>query len=58
MPLTYDAAYWRLRAEEARAIAEGVGDPGARDTMFRLAESWDKMAQKVEVGEREQRKVH
>jgi hypothetical protein len=58
MPRVCDAAYWRFRAEEARAIAEEMGDPDARDTMYRLAENWEEIAQKVEVYEREPHKAH
>jgi hypothetical protein len=32
------------QAEEIRACAEGMKDPGAKDTMLRLAESYEQMA--------------
>jgi branched-subunit amino acid aminotransferase/4-amino-4-deoxychorismate lyase len=33
------------RAEEMRTCADGMKDQGARDTMMRLAENYDRMAE-------------
>ena len=52
MPLIYDSAYWRCRANEARAIADEMTDQGAQDTMRRLAASWDDMAKRAALEER------
>lgn len=57
MPHIYDSSYWRFRAEEARVIADEMSDPGARDTMHRLAASWDTMAKQAELQERHQLKA-
>ena len=35
---------YQERAEEIRTCAEGMKDPGAWDTMLRLAESYEQMA--------------
>ena len=40
------ANQYRDRAEEIRACADSMRDPGARETMMRLAESYDRMAQR------------
>jgi hypothetical protein len=39
-----DPLQWRHRAEEARAMADDIRDPGARQTMCRIAEAYDQMA--------------
>lgn len=52
MPQIYDSAYWRIRAAEARAIADELTDRDARETMRRLASSWDDMAKRAELEER------
>ena len=43
-----DPEHWRQRAEEARAMAEAVGDSGARKTMMGVAAAYDEMAKKAE----------
>ena len=42
------ACCWRLRAEEVRAQAEALSSAEARDTMKRVAETWDQMAEDLE----------
>jgi hypothetical protein len=42
--LLKDPAHWRDRAEEARRLAEALGDPKARQTMLEIAESYDRLA--------------
>lgn len=43
------AAYFRARAEEARAVANGMFDSSARETMFQVAGMWDVMAKREEA---------
>jgi len=45
----FDAAHWRERAEEARAIAETLTDPVARETMLRIAQEYEKLAKRAET---------
>ena len=40
--------YWEDRAEEARAMAEGSGDPEAHQTMLRIAKEYEDMAKLFE----------
>ena len=43
-----DPEHWRSRAEEARAIAKQMIDPGAIATMQHVAELYEDLAQKAE----------
>ena len=43
-----DPRHWRSRAEELRVLAEGVSDTKTRRIMTRLADGWDKMADRAE----------
>jgi hypothetical protein len=45
----HDAAYWRSKAEETRAIAAGMQDPTAKTTMLNVADSYDRMARHVDA---------
>ena len=38
------AADYRRKAEEARAIAETMGDKGARPIVLEVAATWDRLA--------------
>ena len=42
------SAKWRKAAEEARTIAEGTHDPGAKQAMLEIAERYDKLAEYAE----------
>jgi hypothetical protein len=42
-------ADFRNRAEEVRVAAEDMRDPGARIAMFRLAETYEKVARHLEA---------
>ena len=44
-----DAKYWRDRAEEVRIHAGEMRDPVARETMLRIAEEYEKFAQRAEA---------
>jgi len=41
------AADWTERAEEARQLAKGMNGPCGRDAMIRIAESYEKLANKA-----------
>ncbi|MBV9286553.1 MAG: hypothetical protein JO288_01800 [Hyphomicrobiales bacterium] len=43
-----DPEHWRSRAEEARAIAEQMIDRDAIETMLKVAEQYENLAQKAE----------
>jgi len=47
----YTAAYWRERAEEARARAEEMRDRDTRAMMTMIAETYDRMAMLAEMRE-------
>ena len=40
--------YWRARAEEARANAQQMKDPDAKQALFKIAEVYDQLAQRAE----------
>jgi hypothetical protein len=46
---TYDAIICRQRAERIRVTAEGMPNQGSRETMFRLAENYERMADTIEA---------
>ena len=43
----WSSDYWRERAEEARTRAEGMHDAGAKETLLRIARTYDAMAQRA-----------
>jgi hypothetical protein len=45
-----DPKHWRDRADEARIKAELMLDEQAVETMLRVAEQYDRLAWKVEMG--------
>ena len=52
MPLRFGSPkYWQERAEESRAMAEGMSDPVAKEAMQRIAESYEKIAKRAEARE-------
>jgi hypothetical protein len=50
--LISDPKHWRSRAEEARAIASRLDNPQARLAMERIAEEYDRLAERAEEGGR------
>jgi|AmaraimetP72IA01_FD_contig_31_5710194_length_362_multi_17_in_0_out_0_1 hypothetical protein len=47
-PPSQTAEYWRRRAHEARAEAQEAKDPDARQTLLRIAELCDQLAEEAE----------
>jgi hypothetical protein len=48
MPFRYDPNHWRERAAQMRALAAGTTDPEAAELMFKVAEDYDKLADRAE----------
>jgi hypothetical protein len=46
---TFDAAYWRGRAEEARKVAAQMPDPRCQESMWDVAKIYDGMANSAEM---------
>jgi hypothetical protein len=44
----YNAAYWRERAEEARALAAVMMTPSARREMLQIAVAYEMLAERAE----------
>ena len=44
-----NANHWRKRAKEARDIADKMSDPLARESMLRLAATYEKLAAQAEA---------
>jgi hypothetical protein len=44
-----DPQHWRDCAEEVRAMVENVIDPGAKETLLKVAAGYDDMAKKAEL---------
>ncbi len=49
----HDGRAWRARAEECRAIADTFQNPQTRAQMYRMAEDYERMAERAEERERE-----
>jgi len=53
-----DPKHWRDRAAEMRALSETMDDVEARAIMLRLAEDYDKLADRAEVAAAPARVFH
>jgi hypothetical protein len=49
------AAYWRGRARELRAIAEGVKEDRAKEEILKCAADYENLAQRAEARLRDQK---
>lgn len=47
--LSADPKHWLERAEEARAVADGMRDPEARRAMLEIAERYERIAKRAEA---------
>jgi hypothetical protein len=45
--------YWQTRADKVRAIADGMFDPQARETLLRIAKEYESLARRAEERERQ-----
>lgn len=43
-----DPKHWRYRAEEARAMAESMTDPEAKQLMLNVAADYERLAKRAE----------
>jgi hypothetical protein len=44
MPVFNEALEWQERAEQAREVAGLLSDPGAKESVLQLAESYERLA--------------
>ena len=43
-----DPKHWRMRAEEARALADKMSDQLSKEMMLGIAEDYDRLAERAE----------
>jgi len=46
-PILDDAKHWRDRATEARQLADDMHDELSRETMLKIADEYDKLAERA-----------
>ena len=44
-----DPKFWRVRAKEARFQADQISDPASKRAMLSIADTYDRMAKRVEA---------
>jgi hypothetical protein len=54
MPFRYNPSHWRERAAQMRALAVDTKDGAAAALMLKLAEDYDKLADRVRIRAQEQ----
>ena len=54
MPFRYNPSHWRERAAQMRALAVDTTDAEAAALMLKLAEDYDKLADRVRIRAQEQ----
>jgi hypothetical protein len=52
----YDPKLWRMRAEELRAVAEGMANPATRGELLLLAADYDLLAVRSEARQKAREK--
>jgi hypothetical protein len=45
--LLNNSEHWKQRAQDARKLAEGIHDPDARETLLKIAEEYERLAQRA-----------
>ena len=50
VPIRFDPKHWRERAEEARAVADGLNHNVAKQVLLRIAEDYERLAEWFEEG--------
>jgi hypothetical protein len=43
-----DPAHWRARAQEMRALADSAQDEAAKETMLKVAQDYERLAERAE----------
>ena len=57
MPFRFNPNHWRQRAAQMRALALETADAEAAAIMLKLAEEYDKLADRAEIRARDQPRV-